>query len=171
MCGYSGSGKTTASLYLSRKYGYHYVEESDALRSVAEDEGIEKPVLSKFCDQKISENGPLFFIKFLINMHRNALENNLVISGVRNVQEVEYLKSRFKHTKLIFLDTTIELRTARCSFPGNTFNRSKEELIKLQEIENNWGMKDIQKGADVVINNNGNINSLFRRLDSIVNRI
>ncbi len=168
--GYSGAGKTTAALYLSRRFGLQYFEESDALRAASEDDDSQNGDLSEFCNQKVARGGSLYFIEYLLDLHRTSLERPFIISGVRNPDEVDYVKALFPGSELIFLDVPLHLRYARCSLAGYPLPKSDELLRRLDAQESRWGMENIKRKADHLVHNTGNLQALFVALDQIALR-
>lgn len=168
--GYSGAGKTTAALYLSRKYHINYFEQSDAIRSAASDDNWPLWDTSNYCNNKIEKEGALYFIRYLLNMHRDSLDLPFVLSGMRNPHEAAYLRSIFPNSILIFLDVPFELRFARRCIVGISHPDKKDEFEALQDQERIWGIESIRKNADILLPNIGNIQKLYNDIDRILKK-
>ena len=169
--GYSGTGKTTAALYLSRAYGYQYLEQCDAVRAAAEEAGWDRNDLASFCDHVVSEKGPLYLIEYMLEMYRERLDLPLVISGVRNPHEVDFLRQVFPSCRVLFLDVPFDLRHARCSLAGRCDLGTSKDLRALEEQERGWGMEEIRARADFRIRNAGSIETLFLDLDRLAAKL
>jgi hypothetical protein len=165
--GHSGSGKTTAALYLSQKYGFRYLEESDAVREAARQEGHDASSVAQFCDSKAAVEGPLFFINYLLRMHAHSLELPFVVSGIRRPEEAEHLKSRFPGAQLLFLEVPISLRYSRCTLGGLVPPASEERFRAVEHQEEVWGMGQIRELADLPFRNTGSLQALYRWLDGV----
>lgn len=166
--GYTGTGKTTSAIYLKNKFDYYYLEESDVIKKEAFNANFRESNLSNFANEKVKSNDPLYFIKLLIQ-NAKISSNKIVISGVRNPKEVDYLKKIYSNSKLIYIDTPFKLRYLRTKVNGR-FLGKYNELCKITKQERIWGMEAIKKKSDFVIKNIGNIESLILKLDRIISK-
>ena len=166
--GYTGVGKTTSAIYFQNKYDYYFLEESDVIKKEAFNSNFRESNLSNFVNKKVKSNDPLYFIKLLIQ-NEKVNSNKIVISGVRNPKEVDYLKKIFLNSKLIYIDTPLELRYLRTKVNGR-FLGKYNELCKITKQEKLWGMEKIKKKSDFVIRNIGNIEFLLLQLDKVISK-
>jgi len=107
--GYTGAGKTTSATYLENKYGYHFLEESEAVKKEFVSLDFREGNLFNFVNNTIKSKDPLYFIKLLIK-NENVNSDKIVISGIRNPKEIDYLKKMFLDSKLIYIDTPFKIR-------------------------------------------------------------
>ncbi len=166
--GYTCAGKTTSSLYLSKKYDFNYIEASSLIEKIA-DRMVKNSIdLVPFINKMLKENGPYFFINNLTKMHHNALENQLIISGVRGIKEIKFLKEKYSYAFVIFIDSSFQLRYLRNKIRHDKTPLSYSEFKDLATIEEQWGMEEIKKEANIVVRNIGNIQNLIVELDNAI---
>jgi dephospho-CoA kinase/inosine/xanthosine triphosphate pyrophosphatase family protein len=166
--GYTGAGKTTSATYFKNKHGYYFLEESDVIKKEAFISNFRESNLSNFVNEKVKSNDPLYFIKLLIQNNK-VNSNKIVISGVRNPKEIEYLKEIFLNSKLIYIDAPLELRYLRTKVNGRFFGKYNK-LCRITKQEKLWGMEKIKKKSDFVIRNIGNIEYLLLQLDRVISK-
>ncbi|MDD3498666.1 MAG: hypothetical protein PHH24_04180, partial [Candidatus Moranbacteria bacterium] len=98
-------------------------------------------------------------------------ENDLiVIDGVRRVPDIEFLKT-LPGFRLVYIDADIEKRYERIIKRGeNSDDNSKtfEEFKKDHQREAELQIKDLKNRADVIVDNNGSFEDLYKQLDEII---
>lgn len=164
---YSGSGKTTTAIYLSRKHQMNYFEQSDTVRAAAYESNWLSDDLAPFCNRIVSKHGPLYFILYFLETNKAVIDAPFIISGLRNPNEVDYLRELFPKSKLIYLDTPFELRYARRSLGGFPHPQDKKGFEQLTQQEKDWGTELIRNRADFVISNTGNLEKLYYDLNRL----
>ena len=95
----------------------------------------------------------------------------VVVDGVRRLDDIKYLK-KLPEFKLVYIDVDLKTRYERIVERGeNTDDQGKtfEEFVKESKDESEQQIVGLKEFADVVIDNDGDINDLFKQVDAIVN--
>ena len=174
LAGEIASGKGTIAKYICEKHGGSSHRFSTILRDIANRMYLEE---SRENLQKIStifrEN---FFGDILSSVIAKDVENDeheiIAIDGVRRLADIEYLK-KLSEFKLVYIEADIEKRYERITARGeNTDDTTKtfEEFKKDHEREAELQIKDLKNHADFIINNNGNLEELYKQVDEIIKK-
>ncbi len=173
--GLPGSGKSVASKLLSRK-GIPAYNSSHIIKEEVIKRGLELTVESEehIARQLRKEHGMDAPARFLANSIENEKSDIICIEGFRNIEEAEYMERLGK----IFL---VEIRAPknvrherliRRGGPRDPKDREAAEWRDGKEIERGLGnLLETEKYAKFVINNNGNLQSLEKSLDEILDKI
>ncbi|MFA6300872.1 MAG: AAA family ATPase [Candidatus Paceibacterota bacterium] len=97
----------------------------------------------------------------------------IVVDGVRRLADIVYLK-KLPGFRLVFIDADIEKRYQRIILRGENVddkNKSFEQFRKDHELETELQIADLKKVADVVVDNNGNLEDLYKQVDKIIKEI
>ncbi|NMB92450.1 MAG: hypothetical protein GYA31_02405, partial [Parcubacteria group bacterium] len=100
-------------------------------------------------------------------------KNVIIVDGVRRMADISYLK-KLPEFKLIYIDADMEKRYQRIILRGeNVDDTSKtfEQFKKDHELETELQIVNLKDFADIVIDNNGNFENLFKQVDDIINPI
>lgn len=173
LAGEIASGKGTVAKYVIEKYNGSSHRFSTMLRDVANRMYLEN---NRENLQKIStifrEN---FYDDILSQVISRDVENDaheiMTVDGVRRFPDIEHLR-KIPGFKLIYIETSMENRYDRIVKRGeNTDDSSKtfEDFKKDHEREAEQMIKDLKKGADFVIDNNGSFEDLHKQIDNIIN--
>ena len=172
IAGEMASGKGTSAKYLVEKYGASSYRFSTAIRDVAKRMHLEE---SRENLQKIStifrENFDDNILSRVIYEDVKKDKNNIiVIDGVRRMADISFLK-RLKEFKLIYVDAEMKVRYERIIKRGENSddnNKTFEEFKKDHQREAEMQIGSLKKEADVIIDNNGTFEELYRQLDNLV---
>ena len=175
LAGEIASGKGTIARYICEKHGGSSHRFSTMLRDVANRMYLEE---NRENLQKIStifrEN---FFGNILSSVIAKDVEKDdhkiVVIDGVRRLADIEYLK-KIPGFKLVYVEADMEKRYKRITARGeNTDDTTKtfEDFKKDHEREAELQIKDLKTQADFVIDNNGDLENLYKQVDDIINPI
>ncbi len=166
-----GSGKDTAAEYISKKLSIPTFQISQPLKDIAKERGIEpiRENLIKLGSDLVKENGPGFLVKLLIDKVPDDL---LIITGIRVVGVIEYLRENY-NLVLLAIDAEPEVRFQRCLI-RNKLGEAKilEEFIENERKENaapnEQRLFECLKLADYTIENNGDIETFFKKVDAFL---
>jgi dephospho-CoA kinase len=173
LTGNIGAGKTVVSDHLHKRYGADQVRFSQILMDV----------LDRLCLPKDRSNlqtlGEVVRKSFgsdvIVNAFKKDLEKSrsevVVVDGIRYMNEVEMLRS-FPNSVLLFMDAPPRLRYERVVLrreKGEEKN-SFEEFLKAEQRGTEKGLSKIKKTADHVIENDGSVEQLLKKIDDIVNK-
>ncbi len=157
LSGTFASGKDTLAKRLVADFGYVHVSTSNIVREIAMKErgSVERTVLFEVATQHRHEDGAGYFAG-------KALEQpgDLIVSGLRSLGEVAAVREA--GGVIVFVDAPVEVRYERMKARG----RDREIQLTLEEFaaneqkewyggpgEADFNLRDIKAGADVVIEN------------------
>jgi len=174
--GFTGSissGKGTATRYLVEKYNAKSFKFSKILRDI-----LDRIYLLHTRDNliKISivirDNFGQDILAKIISKDILEEDNNIiVIDGIRRPADIKYLKD-IKGFKLIGIDADIKIRYERLKKRNeNKDDKSKswEDFLKDQKAETEIYIPELLKKSNHIINNNGNLEELYKKLDNLIN--
>ena len=119
LCGYTCAGKTTASQYLTHRFGYLHVEASDFVHlSYLQRPGYEGPVASgDWARAGLWRRSPLSPPRRLLNTLRKTQAAPIVVSGFRSPEEIDFLRRPLsllgKNFETLFIEADEECRFER----------------------------------------------------------
>ncbi len=173
LTGSIASGKGTVSKYLKEKYKAQTFKFSQILRAM-----LQRAYLPETRDNLVKISLALreaFGQDILAKIiSKDVLEENndiIVIDGIRRPADIKYLKD-IKGFKLIGIDADIKIRYERLKKRNeNKDDKSKswEDFLKDHKAETEIYIPELLKKSDHIINNNGNLEELYKKLDSLVN--
>lgn len=170
LSGTLASGKDTVAEYLEKNEGFQHVSLSAILREIVAERGLEANLenLTKVGNSILAEFGPAYLVKRAEK--QVDFSKDLVISSVRQPNEIEYLKTK-KDFHMIFVDAKPEVRFERLRKRGRQGDsRTLEEFIeteKKQEDGKSGGM-DLNRCrdmADYILDNNGTMDEFVRKIE------
>jgi dephospho-CoA kinase len=173
LTGNIGAGKTVVSDHLHKKYKADQVRFSQILMDV-----LDRLYLPK--DRKnLQTLGVVVRDSFgqdvIVNAFKKDLERStsqvVVVDGIRYMNEVEMLRS-FPSNVLVFMDAPPKLRHERVVLRGEKGEEknSFEEFLKAEQRGTEKGLPEIKKVADYVIENDGSVEHLLKRIDEIIKK-
>lgn len=159
-----GSGKSTAAAYL-QKHGWYVISAGDVIRDMCLYEGLPttRKALQTFGENLINRKGAEYFANILLGKSLNF--EKVVFEGIRPLAVVSLLKESLPNSLVIFLEV-------------NEANRKKRLLMRkcidpvdFDEIINHPLEQSVLENrsiADIVINNDGNLNGFYHELDKVI---
>ena len=150
ICGYTCAGKTTLSQHLVEKYNYIHIEASDFmyLNYLRRHGAVNAISINDFAEEALNTQ-PQIAARDIVEYIEDFRSLPVVISGFRNIKELELVKSTFEYReelKFIFVEVSQQIRFAR-------FNKRKRgnrtvnigEFAGLDEQQAAMGLRDISK--------------------------
>lgn len=166
------AGKDTAARYLAEKYGFEKHTISDILRGEARAKKI-KPTrenLTKLAQVLRKKEGKHALVKRLIKKFK---KEKIVIAGIREPEEVYCLREQFPgKVKLLRLTADAKVRFERIKSRRRTGDPKtlKEFLNQEQKEWKEFNLKKLFKMVDYMIKNNGTIEEMYKKIDSVVKK-
>lgn len=155
ICGFTCAGKTTISQHLMEKYDYIHIEASDFMcLNYLRRHGVGKDIsINDFAEEALKAQ-PHIAAQDIVDYVEEVDTLPVAISGFRNVQELEYVRSKFRYReelKFAFVKASQEIRFAR-------FNKRKRnnktveinEFAGLDEQQATMGLEDISNEKDLL---------------------
>ncbi len=173
LTGKNGSGKTAVSDYLKSR-GFEYHSLSDAIREEIRRRGkeITRDVLIVVGNDLRETFGPgILAERILGSLER---EHNYVVDSIRNPMEVDVLRRR-QDFVLMAIEADPQIRFERSRVRGResaaqSFEQFTAEENRELESKNpaNQQLLATREKADIVVDNNGTLEDLHRRLDEML---
>ena len=170
LTGTNGEGKGEVAAYYAKK-GYTYFSLSDLIREELRKIGKKESrnSLIKMGNQLREKYGPDILAKRIMK----KVTGKAIIDSIRNPKEIVYLKKQ-KDFILLAVDAPPELRYERVKKRGREESASTlQEFIKkeVEEMTKNKKAQQLQgciKMADVLINNDGSLEDLNKKLERLL---
>lgn len=174
LTGTFGAGKDKAAKYL-KDLGFEHYSTADILREEAISRGLdtERETLRVLVNKLRQEKGDDYLAKEALKRIKG---DRAVLSAIRSVGEVDYLKSLPDFT-LIFVDAPIEIRYGRIK----DRKRAGEEKLTLDEFkkreqlemsgESSQRLDYSKEKADYLIENAGTLEELYKKIDELLAKI
>lgn len=156
ICGYTCAGKTTLSQHLVEKYNYIHIEASDFMYlNYLRRHGVGKDILINDFAEEALRVQPHIAARDIAEYAEEIDSFPVVISGFRNIKELEWTRSKFKYTeelKLVFVEASQEIRYKRF----NERRRSNkivemDEFVGLDQQQAAMGLEDISNKEDLLL--------------------
>jgi len=166
------SGKGTVAEYLIKEYNATSYRFSTMLRDVARRMYLEETrenlqKLSTIFRENFNDN----LLSMVICKDVKADDNNLiVIDGVRRKADIEFLK-KLSGFKLVYMEADMQTRYERIIKRGENLddnNKTLKEFEKDHQREAELQIKDLKNKADIIIDNNGTFEDLYKQVDEII---
>ena len=165
--GMPGAGKTEAAKMLKEE-GFILVEMSDPIRDMMIAQGLEinNKSFRDFAVELKRTKGMDIAAK--INADRIDFGSNTVISGVRNIEEIRYFKSRCPDLIVVELYAPPETRFQRLVARWQDGLKTYDEFLYRERREIDMGMSSAIKMADIRIDNVGTLNDLKKGIRALI---
>lgn len=174
LTGQRGSGKSTVAQHLETKYKAKVRKFSQPLSKI-----LDKLVLpntrENLQDLAIALRG-VFGQGVLVEPLKKFIEKSpsklVVIDGLRVWEEVKMLRS-FKNNLLIYIAAPTKFRFEKMRKSGGKDGKEAtdfKEFLRLDRRETELLITKIGKKADIVINNTGTKEELYKKIDEIIKK-
>lgn len=171
--GMPGSGKTTLAGYTER-YGYQVVTMGDIVREIAEKRGLEpsKENLAYLAEELRRIGGREAVAKRCMERLREMGIENIVIDGIRNLEEVETFRATFKEALLIAVHASPKTRFERLRRRRREDDPTDwEEFYRRDLRELELGLGSVIAMADLVLINEGSLEELRESFQRVIEEI
>lgn len=172
IAGQIAAGKDTVANYIIKKTNAKTFKFSQVLRDLLnrihqeiKRENLQK--ISTFLRQNFGED---ILANCIYEDIKNSNNEVIVIDGVRRFDDIKKLKT-LENFKLIYIDTSIENRYNRIikrSENSDDQTKTFEEFKKENEQESESQIIKLKEFADIIIENNGNLEELYQKIDKVV---
>lgn len=170
--GQIAAGKDTVANYIISKTNAKTFKFSQVLRDVLkrihqESTRDNMQKLSTYLRQNFGED---ILAKIIYEDIKSSNDEVIVIDGVRRYADIESLK-QLDGFKLVYVDTSLENRYIRITQRmENADDKTKtfDDFKKDNEQEAESQISDLKNIADIIIDNNGSVEELYKQIDGIV---
>lgn len=175
IAGKISSGKDTVADYITKKYNAKSLKYSQALRDVLTRiyQDISRDNMQKISSLIRQMFGEDTLAKIIYNDILNSTENIIVVTGVRRSADIDLLKT-MSGFKLFYIDTNINIRYERLIQRSENIddrNKTFEEFQKQELAEAEMYIDKLKEIADYTIDNNSNVDDLYKKVDSIISEL
>jgi dephospho-CoA kinase len=170
--GLMACGKGTVAKYLVQKYGAQSFRFSTIMRDVLDRLYLEQSRenmsrISTVLRQNFSED---IFAKVMAEDVSRATGDIIVVDGARRLADIEHLVN-VSGFKLVSIEVDMKIRYARLIQRGENpddKNKTWEQFQADHNLETEISIPELMKSADIVIDNNGTAEDLYKQLDQLV---
>jgi len=150
LVGHFASGKSTVAMRLAERLGCQVVEVGDIVRSSAKAAG--EPTF-RHAEQVLTSSQPLTFA-YQAGERINAIEGLVVVVGIRRPDELSLLR-KIRPSLVVALSASPAIRRKRWQERQADGTRIAEvPWDERDEVERSWGLDEVMKSAEVVIDAN-----------------
>ena len=183
--GYGGAGKSTFAKFLQQEYGYTRCDLGPWVRKLYSEEArLKNGKILPFFDwiynrvSTIGDDGfSLWVLKSYVEANPEVLKaKKVVIPSARSTESVNFLKKSFPNATQVLVAITCDQETRadrirkRMLKAGELSNYSVEDLRKRDSLEDKTGIREVFEIADVVIDNNGNLEDFLQAINSLFSK-
>ncbi|PWB39124.1 MAG: hypothetical protein C3F02_00695 [Parcubacteria group bacterium] len=172
LVGLLSSGKGTVAKYFVEKYGAQSFRFSTIMRDVLDRLYLEhsRENMSNLSTLLRERFGEDLFAKVMAADVAKSDAKIVVVDGARRQADVEHLK-KIAGFKLVSIEADPKIRyerlTRRAENPDDK-NKTWEQFLADHQLETEVNIPPLMKLADVVVDNNGSAEELYRQLDNLL---
>ena len=173
--GMSESGKSTVGRYLDSK-GIRRLKFVTYLRKVMEKEGVTGD-FQKWNDQMEATRRDWLWKRFIEEFEKSLKEEKIEYCCVESLYRPEFgqfIKNSLNNATVIivYVEIPLEIRLQRqITRQGlSSIEEAKAYLLPRDAKKKEWGTPKIREIADVVLDNSGTINELYRQIDEMIKK-
>jgi len=181
LAGTIGSGKELIKEHLTKKYNCYYVSLSSVIRAEFEKRksSFTRKTLQDQGNDLRKRYGNFILAKLAIS-YMSRDKQIIIVDGIRNPGEVEYLKKEFgRNFYLIGMDADQKFRFERIQKRARpTDPKTMEEFVEIDQRDQGIGepaygqqTKSCLQMADFIVDNNGSIEDVESKLNDIDKQI
>ncbi len=168
-----GSGKSLASKYIARRFGFKHITMSNILRGIAKTRGI-KPTRQNLekLQAKLHKKDKYFLIDRVIEKIMKSSKQKFVVDGARHPEQVEKPK-KLLNAFVLLIDADPKIRFERIKARKRRGDpKTFDEFLQLEQKENKiFRFNKTKKYADAILLNNSTKQSLFKQIDKIMKKL
>jgi dephospho-CoA kinase len=169
--GLPGSGKGEAAAVAERA-GIPVVTMGDVVRAETEERGLPPEDHGKVARALREANGPDAIARRALPMLESYLEGNetVVVDGLRSGVEADCFEAAFGDAfTLVSIEAPFEVRAERLAERGRDLtDEDRDELLKREQRELDFGMDEAMDRADIVVDNTGSLAAFRERIREIL---
>lgn len=169
------SGKGTVAACLQERYGASVYRFSTIIRAVLDILHLPHSrrnlsLLSTVLRQNFGED---LFARVIAENVKNDPRGIVAVDGIRRMADIKYLMEldNFVLTKIeVDAKKRYERLIQRTENPGD-MKKTYEEFLADHKLETELQIPEVMEAAAEEIDNNGNVEELYKRIDSLVNSL
>lgn len=164
------AGKTTFGLR-AEQLGWRFIEASSVVRTFQEDSVVDEDIGAyELAKRVLYEHGADIVARRIFELYEADLDNPIVITGFRTLEELIALRSRVPRTRVIFVDATERTRFERYVRRSRPDSKQRmDEFRQLDRQQAEFGLLQVSRYvADLVIRNEGTYDEYIQQIDAVV---
>jgi dephospho-CoA kinase len=166
------AGKGTIACYLQKEYGASTFRFSTIIRAVLDILYLphtrqNMSLLSTILRKNFSED---LFARVITENVKNDQNNIIVVEGIRRMADIKYLTGldNFILTKVVVdAKKRYERLTKRTENPGDA-KKTYKDFLADHKLETELQIPQVMETAAETINNNGNLEDLYKQVDLLI---
>jgi len=167
-------GKGTATKYFVEKYNAKSFRFSTMLRDVLDRLHLEhsRRNMSEISKVLRGSFGQDMMAKVMAKDVEKIDSGLVVVDGIRRMEDIKYLRV-LPNFKLIAIDVDMKVRYQRLIERGENSddkNKTWEQFEADHKLETEVTILETMKAADIHIDNNSDLDSLYKQLDQLINK-
>lgn len=170
LLGKRGAGKTSLARLFESEEGFCHIEMSKYLLSLKDRLGQKETVLRYFVERCIREKGSTFLIRQLRTDCMESIQKDIVITGVRHLSEVDYLRDELieYQARPIYLQVSLARRLFRVMKRNQ--RRSIWRFIVEEFYSIKWGDRGLKR-VSIRYHNRHDIEQGFAEVRELLSEI
>lgn len=174
LAGEPGAGKDTVKEYLADRYGAQSLGFSLVLKDILNRLSLElcRVNYATLAEALRTSFGENILATVLADDAARMSAQIVVIDGIRKLGELDELR-KLSNFRFIFVETDLRVRYERIKNRGTkTDDQAKtfEEFVRDHEHAADREVRNLKEKADLIIENNGTLQDLCRRVDEVMQR-
>ena len=169
IAGKRASGKDVFAS-IAKEMGIPVYRMSDFVYELMDKEGIDKTSYSvrEFSTRLREKHGKDIVARLAWEKIEKDKPEFCVVNGLRSVEEYEFFSSKAK-ALLIGIDAALRVRYKRVVKRKREEDPiAWEEFLRVERIENSWGLSKLMKNAHMYIRNEGSLEEFKRKAKAIL---
>ena len=168
--GMPGAGKSEA-VKVAEEMGIPVIKMGDVVRKEARKKGLDftDENLGGLADDMRKKHGKGIWAEKCLEELKG--KDIVVIDGIRNIEEVEVFRRHIKNFILVAIHAAPPIRYDRIARRGRSDDsKSVEKMKERERRELSWGLGDVIAMADIVIINEGSLESFRSRIRKLLEK-
>lgn len=173
VAGEIGAGKDTVTSYITETHGAKYYRYSSILKDILKRLHLpyDRVSLANLAEALRAYFGENILSRTLVADAENDADAEIIVfDGIRKVAELEFLKTS-PSFRFIFVDAEMQKRYERLVKRGEKSDdtgKTMEQFMKDHEHAADNVIPKLREYADVVIDNNGTLDDLYKQIDDAI---
>jgi inosine/xanthosine triphosphate pyrophosphatase family protein/dephospho-CoA kinase len=163
------AGKTTLGERLSQVHGMKWVEASHVLRTFRTDYDDSQCSDFEFAQKTLQEMGADIVARKILQLYCDDVQNGLVITGFRTIEELETLKARVPHAQIVVINASERSRFQRYLARGRRIGCTTIREFRAHD-QRQWTfglLRVSEEFADIRIVNEGSLSDFYVQIDAL----
>lgn len=168
--GHTCAGKTTFGECASQKHGYRFIEASSVVRMFRETYDDEKVDPFSLAVKVLESKGPDVVARKILQLFSPELEENIVVTGFRTIEELEVFKKQMPDAKVVLIEASERSRFQRHLQRGRSGStKDLKEFRQLDSQQWSFGLLRVAEDfADVRIVNEGTLEDYYAQVKATI---